>query len=152
MNFILQVWYRPTCLVLSTLPIYLSFFDFINVDEYPAYHALQASATSFYIFKDTKQVLPCTTWTVSDQTCQLQWYKGDALYPSLLINYTAWSDITYADPAFDLGSDFRLVLKSVNDDDGGMYSCTADRETQDDSLDVRVIGNLHKLMYVFFWD
>jgi hypothetical protein len=54
------------------------------------------------------------------------------------VNYTALNDVTYDDAGFGLGSDFALVIKSVDEENDGLYICKMKSGSL--RMEVRVIG------------
>ena len=112
---------------------------FLNVDdEKPSNNALQSSTDSFYVLKGEDQTLPCTDGPISEQTCDVQWFKNASSEIELLVNYTALNDVTYDDAGFGLGSDFALLIKSADEENGGIYICKMKSGFR--RMEVRVIG------------
>ena len=112
---------------------------FLNVDDKKtSNNALQASTDSFYVLKGEDQTLPCTDGPISEQTCDVQWFKNASSEIELLVNYTALNDVTYDDAGFGLGSDFALVIKSADEENGGIYICKMKSGFR--RMEVRVIG------------
>ncbi|XP_033646172.1 uncharacterized protein LOC117305410, partial [Asterias rubens] len=117
---------------------------FLNVDDKKtSNNALQASTDSFYVLKGEDQTLPCTDGPISEQTCVVQWFKDASSAIELLVNYTALNDVTYDDAGFGLGSDFALVIKSADEENGGIYICKMKSGFR--RMEVRVIGDTFPL-------
>ncbi|XP_022083530.1 uncharacterized protein LOC110975386 [Acanthaster planci] len=114
-------------------------------DESEIGFALQASRSSFYLLKNTRQVLPCTSWTSSQKTCEVSWMKDDGTSGSHLLSYTLWNNHVEFDGGFDLVNDFALSIESVNDDHTGTYRCSLGPGTKHDSIKVSVIGEMFPL-------
>ncbi|XP_033646175.1 uncharacterized protein LOC117305414, partial [Asterias rubens] len=95
------------------------------------------------IVKGEDQTLPCTDGPISEQTCVVQWFKDASSAIELLVNYTALNDVTYDDAGFGLGSDFALVIKSADEENGGIYICKMKSGFR--RMEVRVIGDTFPL-------
>ncbi|XP_033645781.1 uncharacterized protein LOC117305123 [Asterias rubens] len=115
----------------------------VKDDEKPSNNALQSSTDSFYVLKGEDQTLPCTDGPISEQTCDVQWFKNASSEIELLVNYTALNDVTYDDAGFGLGSDFALLIKSADEENDGIYICKMKSGSQ--RMEVRVIGDTFPL-------
>ncbi|XP_033646171.1 uncharacterized protein LOC117305409 [Asterias rubens] len=115
----------------------------VKDDEKPSNNSLQASTDSFYVLKGEDQTLPCTDGPISEQTCDVQWFKDASSEIELLVNYTALNDVTYDDAGFGLGSDFALLIKSADEENGGIYICKMKSGFR--RMEVRVIGDTFPL-------
>ncbi|XP_022083696.1 uncharacterized protein LOC110975472 [Acanthaster planci] len=102
-------------------------------------NALRASETSYYLQKSMQQVLPCISWTPGDAACDVEWIKLGNPERQVVI-YNLSTVVVDSSPAFNLTSDFGLVIQSPDDDHDGKYQCSVGERSKA-VIEVRVIGD-----------